>query len=470
MVILYRIVTLAILLGIIVIVHELGHYIAARLMGVRVETFSFGFGTRLFGKKIGDTDFRLSLIPLGGYVKMAGEEDYESAEPKSDEFAAKNRAQKIFILAMGPIMNVVLSFVILTSIYMSGIDVQEYQIQEPVIGYVEKGAPADLAGIMAGDEIIRLNMDPVNSWKDIEWGINANPNEIVRVTLLRDGKELQVDLKIEEYRQLGYAGMFYDFKAKVDTVKKGSAAEKSGLKKGDIIVEINDKAVNFYTYSGILISHTNQKLKMTVLRDKKTETLYITPKPADGMDIHADILDYKIGLVKTEKDVRIESIKLKGDGIIGIIPAVHSPMVRTKISFKEAVAKTSTELKNMSLLVFKTIQKMIGGSISAKNLSGPIEIARVSQEVMESGLTNFFMLIAFISLQLGIINLFPIPALDGGHLLIYSVESIIRRDLPPKMKNFLMNLGFLLLIALMIFVILNDVSKTLPNGWNSFLP
>lgn len=470
MVILYRIVSLTILLGIIVIIHELGHYIAARLMGVRVETFSFGFGKRLFGKKIGDTDFRVSLIPLGGYVKMAGEEDYESKEPKKDEFSAKNRAQKIFILAMGPIMNVVLSFVVLTIIYMSGVDVQKYQTESPIIGFIAKGSPADVSGLKKKDEILLINNKKITNWKDIEWAINANPNDKVKITFLRDGEKKTIDLQIDEFNQLGYSGMFYDFKTKIVEVRKGSSAERAGMKADDVIISIDNEPVNYYNMSKLLLSSVDKQIQIGIIRDEKEMSILLKPAKAIGGNIKTGPLDWKIGMVKKDNKIQIESINLKYDGVIGIVRTVYAPKTKIKISLSESIAKTSAELSNMSLLVFKTIKKMITGSVSAKSLSGPIEIARVSQEVMESGVTNFFMLIAFISLQLGIINLFPIPALDGGHLLIYSIETIIRRDLPPKIKNLLMNFGFLLLIMLMIFVILNDVAKTLPNGWNSILP
>ena len=471
MIVLYRIVSLSILLGIIVVVHEFGHYIAARLMGVRVEVFSFGFGKRVFGRKIGDTDFRLSLIPLGGYVKMSGEDDYESNEPKAYEFVSKNRAQKIFILAMGPIMNVVLSFVILTIIYMTGIEIQKYNIEAPVIGYVAKGSPADIAGIKRGDKILTIDKRKIHNWKDIQWSVSTNPKGTIDVEYLR-GKENKTSvIKLDEFNQVGYAGMFYDFKTKIETVKSGSAAQKCGLKAGDIIVSINHKSVNFYNMSKILLSNTGKELSIGVLRNNKEIHMKLIPEKIGGIDVKTGPLAWKIGMATKDKNgIRIESINLKNDGVIGIMRTIYAPMIKTKISLTESMAKTGTELKNMSLLVIKTIKKMISGSGSAKNLSGPLEIARVSQEVMESGIKNFFMLIAFISLQLGIINLFPIPALDGGHLLIYSIETIIRRDLPSKIKNFLMNFGFLLLIMLMVFVILNDISKTLPNGWNSLLP
>lgn len=178
---LYTIMAFIIVLGIIVIVHELGHFLAAKLMGVRVETFSFGMGKRLIGKKIAGTDFRISIFPIGGYVKMAGEEDYESSDPKPDEFQSKNRGQKIFILIMGPLMNVLLSFFILTGIHIDGFEIERYKTEPPIIAFVSKGSAAEKAGIIKGDLILSIEGKKINNWKYMELIIGSNSDEEVEV-------------------------------------------------------------------------------------------------------------------------------------------------------------------------------------------------------------------------------------------------------------------------------------------------
>jgi regulator of sigma E protease len=149
--IIYQLFTFMFVLGIIVLVHEFGHYIAARLMKIRVEVFSFGFGKRLFGKKVGATDFRVSLFPLGGYIRMAGDEEFDPEHPKADEFMAKNRAQKIFTLLMGPCMNVLLALLLIIIVNMGGVETDAYKLEKPVIGYIEAGSPAEKAGLLPGD-------------------------------------------------------------------------------------------------------------------------------------------------------------------------------------------------------------------------------------------------------------------------------------------------------------------------------
>ena len=442
MIVVYQILAFAIVFGIIIFVHELGHFLAAILMKVRVEVFSFGIGKRLFGKKIGHTDFRVSLVPLGGFVKMAGEEEYDSEDLKPYEFQSKNRAQKIFILVMGPAMNVLLSFLILTVINIGGIEAEKYKFDPPRIGFVEKESPADKAGIKKGDLIIRVGQKRIENWKELEMNIGANPNEDLEVVVRRKRKLLSIRLKVESTSKynIGYAGLYWDHKTEVRTIKPDKPAFKAGLQKGDILLAVDKQDLNYFEIGKVISSNPEKPLRFTVQRDGDIRDFLITPE------------------------------KVQKKGVIGIEMIPFSPTIEVKYNVFESMRRSVDELSNLTFLTFNAFKKMLVGKLSPKSLSGPIEIAKFSQRAMESGLSNFFILIAFISLQLGIINLFPIPALDGGHLMIYTIEAIIRKDLSQKVKAVLINTGFFLLIALMIFVLLNDVAKVLPNGWNSFIP
>lgn len=439
--IIYQFLTFLFVLGIIVLVHELGHYFAARLMKIRVEVFSFGFGKRLLGKKIGDTDFRLSLFPLGGYVRMAGEEEFDSEHPKADEFMAKNRAQKIFTLLMGPIMNILLALLLITIVNMGGVEVDSYKLEQPVIGYIEKDSPADKAGLLPGDTLLAINGRKTFSWKEVEITVGTNPKESLEIDFLRRDKVMGTTLNVisgSRY-EIGYAGFYWQLPAEINHVQRNYPAWKAGLQPGDIITAVDEQSIgNYFELAEIIRRSPGKPLRVTYQRGASSLVSQITPQNENGQGI--------IGF-----NVKIASTKVK----YGFFAAV-------KNSFQESV--------RLTFLTFNAFKKIIQRKISVRSFSGPLEIARVSQQALVSGFANFFMLIAFISLQLGIVNLFPIPGLDGGHLLIFSIEAIIRRDLNQKLKNILVYIGFAFLITLMVFVILNDIAKTLPNGWKSLLP
>ncbi|MCX6581358.1 MAG: RIP metalloprotease RseP [Candidatus Aminicenantes bacterium] len=445
---LYTVLAFAIVLGIIVLVHEFGHYIAARLMGVRVETFSFGFGKRLFGKQVGDTDFRFSLVPLGGYVKMAGEEDYDAdpKERKPDEFLAKNRGQKIFILVMGSLMNLVLAYIIFTVINITGVDIEKYKLEPPRIGYVLADSPAAKAGILPGDVIRSINNRKIDAWKDLELNIGASPNETLAVEYDRGGEKriAAVDVKSISRYNVGDAGLYWDFKTRIDSIKPDSPAFQAGIKEGDIIRAINGQPVCYFEIVGVISPSIGKPLEFEIERDSTVINLTVTP------------------LEEVQEGVK--------RGVIGVGMTPYSPAVKVQYGLWDAAVKSKNDMTNLTFFIFNAFRKMIAGKISAQQLSGPIEIAKFSQKAMERGPSSLFMLIAFISLQLGLVNLFPIPALDGGHLLLYTIEAIIRKDFSPKVKNILLNAGFALLIALMAFVVLNDIAKLLPRGWATFWP
>jgi len=439
--IIYQFLTFLAVLGIIVLVHELGHYTAARLMKIRVEVFSFGFGKRLFGKKIGDTDFRVSLVPVGGYVRMAGEEDFDPEHAAPDQFMAKNRAQKIFTLLMGPLMNMVLALALIVGVNMSGVETDAYRGEKPVIGYVAKGSPAEKAGLLPGDLLLAINGRSTPTWKEVEFTVGTNPKENLRVDFLRAEARQATDLKVSTQTQheIGYAGFYWRLPAEISQVAPGYPAARAGLKPGDVITAVDgNPVISYFQLADLIHASAGKPLRLTFLRNGRPLEVELTP------------------------------VKVNGVGIIGF--NVKIATTRVRFGLVAAVKNSFQEAGRLTLLTFDAFKKIIQRKISVKSFSGPIEIARVSQQALASGFSNFFMLIAFISLQLGIVNLFPIPGLDGGHLLIFTIEAIIRRDLNQKLKSILIYAGFAFLISLMVFIMLNDIAKTLPKGWKSLLP
>ncbi len=507
--VLSTIVSFTIVLGIIVLIHEFGHFIAARMVGVRVETFSFGFGKRLFGKKYGDTDFRVSLIPLGGYVKMAGEEEWDENNLKPDEFQAKNRGQKILVLVAGSVMNLLLAYVIFTIINITGVEIDSYKKESPKIGYVDMGSPAEKIGLRKGDIIRKIDGSEIKTWKELELTIGSNPNSILSVEYERDSKVISGKMNIRSVSQygVGEAGIYWNFKTLIASVAPGSPAAKSGIKEEDIITGINNQPMNYFELVNIIAKNSGVPLNFQISRKDKPLNINVTPRkvffvesgdfdtyenaekmarilskklPAPDFDVLRRNAWYRIiskdfenlNEAKTFSDMQGLPVKLYAHekGIIGTMMIAYSPSIKTSYGLFAGLKKSFNDCINLSGLVFSSFKKMIVGKLSPKQLSGPIEIAKFSGRALQSGLSNFFLLIAFISLQLGLVNLFPIPALDGGHLLIYTLEAIVRKEFSQKVKEILMNIGFAILIALMAFVILNDVAKLLPNGWRSFWP
>jgi len=439
---LLRVLSFLLVVGIIVLVHEFGHFMAARLMGIRVEAFSLGIGRRLFGWKWRETDFRISLIPLGGFVRLGGEEEYDPLNARPDDFYSKNRAQRFFTMVMGSVMNLLLAFFILTVLHMTGMETNSYRLEQPVIGFVEADSPAAKAGLQKNDRIVSINGRKVPAWKDVELLVGINPRETLRIEYVRRGETLQTEMKVEPMDKMdsGYAGFSWRLQPLVGMVEKGFPAEKAGMRKGDLITAVDGHPIDTYWDVVDLIRQSPEKpLRFRLRGDAGEREVEITPRKGEN-----------------------------GIGVIGF--TVDLPVTRVRYHFGEAVSRSLQESVRLVGLVVDVFRKIIRGKISSRQISGPIEIGRFSHEALESGLSNFFMLIAFISLQLGIVNLVPIPGLDGGHLLILGIESMIRRDLNMKLKMILIYIGFSLLIALMIFVLMNDVVKTLPNGWKSLIP
>jgi regulator of sigma E protease len=427
--------------GILVFVHEFGHFFMAKLAGVRVEVFSFGYGKRLFGFKKGDTDYRISLFPMGGYVKMLGEGLFEKDRPLApDDLMAKTRLQRLLIMAMGSIMNIVLALVIVAFMNVVGTTVAEYFDERPVIGWIEGGSPAEKAGLRIDDEIVRIAGREVKTWSDVHLAVGSKPDRIVKLEIRREGALLPVDLQTESVTryEMGYAGFQAKILTQVEMVFPGSPAERAGLQRKDIIRAIDGKPIYFYQFLEVIQKNAGNELLFEVERDGRVITLPVTPRREGSVG--------KIGIQQVAKSV------VKKFGVFAAIGR----------SFDENV-------KNV-FLVLRFIRGLFTGETPTSQLGGPLAIANFSYTAFRMGWQTLLGWIAVISLQLGILNLFPIPVFDGGQIFVIAVEALRRKDFGPKARQIWMQAGFVIFVFLIAFVVLNDIVKRLPHGWGSLVP
>lgn len=436
-----RIFWFLVLLGIMVLVHEFGHFISAILSKVRVETFSFGFGPRIFGIKRRYTDYRVSLIPLGGYVKLAGETYEEGFKGEPYEFLSQPRWKRFIILFMGSAMNISLAILLVFIINMIGVSVPAYLENPPVIGWVEENTPAYDAGLSIGDLIISIDGKEVKKAQEVENIISTNPDKTLTIKIKREGKILEKVLKTKSRSKygIGDAGIYFMIPPEIGFVSSGLPASKAGLKPMDKILEVNGVKVRSYFEVRDII-RKNPKKEVTLLIERKGE----------------------------KKEFKVVPNDEKGIGVIGI--TFHIETVKKRYGFLKAFTNSIKENVRLTFLVVDVLRKMVRGEISVKSLSGPVDIADFSYQAAKSGIIGFLSFLAIISLQLGIINLLPIPGLDGGHIFIILIESVIRKDINLKLKERIIQVGFLILILLMLFVIANDIVKRLPSGWRSLMP
>jgi len=439
--ILGQILAFAIVFGVLVFFHEFGHFFMAKLVGIRVEVFSFGYGKRLFGIKKGDTDYRISLIPIGGFVKFSGEDVFEQKrEIEAGDFMAAKRWQRFLVMVMGSVMNIILAILLMTVYNMIPHTVAVFHEQAPVIGWIESGSPAELAKMMPGDEIISIDGKETKTWNDMRIAVGTRPDRTLKIEVKRDGRIILIDLMTESRSRLaiGYAGFMAEIWTQVSMITANSPAEEGGLEVGDIILAINGEPKFRNQFIEIVESSPDVELEFLIDRNGEHKTLNITPKREGDVG--------KIGIGHIENSI----IK--------------------KFGFFMAIGESINFNVDLAFMVIDFLKDLITGEASAKQLGGPLEIANFSYAALRAGFMAMIGWIAFFSLQLGIINLFPIPVLDGGQILVLGLEGLFRRDFSPKVKQVVMQIGFAMFIVLIVFVILNDIAKRLPNGWGSLIP
>ncbi|HEY8548521.1 MAG TPA: RIP metalloprotease RseP [Vicinamibacterales bacterium] len=417
-------------LGVLVFVHELGHFLLARWHGVRVLTFSLGFGPKLLSLRRGDTEYCVSAVPLGGYVKMAGETpDEGDGPPAPDEFFAKTKWQRFQIYLAGPAMNVLTAIVIMTVVYMYGAPEPAYLKNPAEVVTVAPGSPAERAGIRPGDVIVRAAGEEVTTWEQLDTVILPKAGRELTLTVRRGSELIDVTVTPDAKTkyELGDIGVAPAFRPQVRTVFPGTPAERAGVRPGDVIEAVNGTPVDDQGLLKTVRANPGRSVTLTIRRNGERIELPVTPT-SDG--------EPRIGV-----EFRPYEERLVAAGFAGAL----------RLSLQKNL--------EWSTLIFRTFGGLFAGETSPKQLMGPVGIAQLSGGAARQGAVTLFTLMAMISLNLAILNLLPIPMLDGGHIFIMALEGAARRDFSLRLKERLLIAGFVVIMTLMVTVIYNDLMR-----------
>jgi regulator of sigma E protease len=426
-----------VLIGVMILIHELGHYWAARFFDVKVETFSFGFGPRLFGFRKGETDFRFSAILFGGYVRMAGEQagDETAADPRS--LLAKPRWQRVIIAFAGPAINLVLAVVLLAGVFMF-----EYpkvpNPHSPLVGYVAPDGAAAQAGIREGDQVVQIESITDPTWEDIQLREMGSVRRPMDVWVRRDGQRMHftVTPTYDEKQGAGRAGWSPEMDVEVAGFAPGiETAERAGLKKGDVFISANGQPTHSISrFREVIDGSKGDPVTLVYSRGGQVHQVVVTP-------VRSEAEGEKRWMIGVEMGSRLEIVKLP---------------------FGQAVAESLKENLQNAKLVTRLLEGILERRMSPKSIQGPIRIAQMSGEMAREGPASFIIFMAAVSLQLFIFNLLPVPILDGGVILMLLIEMSMRRDLDLRVKEAVIRAGLVFLMMVVVFVIYNDISKILP--------
>jgi len=425
-------------LGVIIILHELGHFLVARYFKIRIETFSVGFGPRLIGFRRGDTDYRISAFPLGGYVKMAGDTPSETLTGEPHEFLSKPKWQRFLVAAAGPLMNMILAVILLTGLFMYGREVPQYLTGAAKVGIVETGSPADQAGIREGDRISVLDGKTDPTWPEVEARVELNAGANLPLVLDRNGEAISTTLNPvkKEPAGRGYVGMGPRVPIIVKSVW-GEPAKAAGLQPGDEVTMVN----------GVDLKTSGQSIQAIIQGIKEPNFPILVNR-------HGETLKFQITPVPNPK---------VNDGLRYIgMDLVPPPTVLIKLGLSDAFSKSIATNMEYGKAILKVIGMLFQHKASLKQLDGPIGIVRASGEALNEGFATLISLMALISLNLGLLNILPIPVLDGGVMMMLIVESLMGRDLSLRLKERIIQVSVVALLMLTVLVLYNDIVKLVP--------
>jgi regulator of sigma E protease len=428
------VIVVAIVLGFLIFIHELGHFLAAKHFGVRAPVFSIGFGKRLWGFKRGGTDYRISLLPFGGYVRMAGEDPSEPHSSDPGNLLAHPRWQRFIIAFAGPAMNILAALLLLTILYRFHYQKPAYATRVARIGEVAPDSPGAKAGLKPGDVIVRMSNRERPTWNNISTDVLMSPKHPIPLQVLRHGKLLDVSLVPEAARDgAGYAGIGPCTPAVLDSVEAGSPAKRAGLDAGDRIVAVNgQKTPCFDQFYAAVQASGGKPLEVTVDRH--------------GRDIR----------------VPVQPVRQKVTGESRWIIGVEVRMIVVqRLPLGKAIASSFEKNVNWTVLTYVVLKRVITHRMPARELAGPVGIAQMSGEAYRLGLSDLIAFVAYISLDLAIVNLLPIPILDGGVILFLFIESVMQRDLSLQFKEKLVQIAMFLILLAFVFITYNDVIRAL---------
>ena len=432
---------MGIVLGFMILIHEFGHYAAAKYFGVRVEVFSIGFGKRLIGFRRRDTDYRISAVPLGGYVKMSGENPMDERTGDPGEFLSHPRWQRFIVAVAGPTMNIALAIALLTGVYMVHYAYPAYLDGAAVVGWVNPNTPAEKAGIQAGDKIIRVDSIDNPTWEQVDLKAALSPNQPLKFAIEREGKAIDkvlvpIPFGPNQYGDIGWVPQ--EPNTTLTIVEPGMPAAKAGIKVGDRILTANGQDIPQLGALIQMLSRTkDQPLNLVVLRNG--QKLSFVVKPVLTPSGSAQEPAYRIGVASV-------------------------PVKVVKLHFFDALSRSLSDNRKSSFLILELLQKMVQRKVSLRQVDGPIGIgSAVGAAAREEGWTPLLLITAAISLNLGIMNLLPIPILDGGVILLLFIEGLMQKDISLPIKERIYQAAFVFLVLFAVMVIYNDIVKTLPS-------
>jgi regulator of sigma E protease len=436
---LIALVSVGVILGFMILIHEFGHYAVAKLLGVRVEQFAIGFGKRLIGFRKGETDYRINAIPLGGYVKMSGENPMDRHTDDPREFVNHSRWHRFLIAIAGPVMNILLAIVLLTCVYMVHYERAAYMDEPAIIGSVEHNSPAERAGIEPGDRIVQVDGVQNPTWEQVEMKQLVSASQALPFTVLRGAERIQgtVIPSAGSSEQPASAGWVPNVPVVIGDIEGNMPAAKAGLKEGDRILTIDGQPVPSIQSMIDTLQRTKDKpIQVTVARNGQQHNFNVIPVLAETPG--APEKHYRLGFRNSY------------------------PITVTRLALPEAFNQSLATNRKLSTMILELVARLVQHKASLRTVSGPIGIAQqAGAAAQEKGWLPLIILTAGISLNLGIFNLLPIPIMDGGVILLLFIEALMRRDISLSIKERIYQAAFVFLVLFAAVVIYNDIVKTL---------
>jgi regulator of sigma E protease len=424
-------------LGVLIFIHELGHYLAARHVGVRVEAFSIGFPPTALSKQIGETEYRISWLPVGGYVKLFGQNVTDEDANDPTNYAAKSLFQRLYILCAGPAMNLLFAIIFMPLVFWIGMDVPAYLNEPSIIHKVQPGSYAHELGIQANDEIIAVNGAKIKNWEELHRTLGQiSPAENLILEVDRAGNSIIIEGSGIEMRRSRNMGWSPSLAPIVGGFTGNSAAEKAGIQAGDKVKSLNGRPILDWSE----ISPEVQKFMKSGDNTAESSTIKLTVE----LERNGEVEFVEVAPYFEPKSQR---------WLLGM----SMQKISRSHGFGESIVLGSSRLWFLTKATLSFLGQMFQGEGSMDDLGGPIKIGMVIGDAVRSGVAELFFLMSFISLQLGIFNLLPIPALDGGHIFMLLLEKVKGSPLSIAMRERTQMIGFSVLITLMIFVTWNDL-------------